>query len=604
VELDTLARKSVLDDVAEELDDHVGDTNNPHDVSLQQAATQQGAVNTTLPGELYKGTAETANKLLSQGEVDERITTYVQGNPLYMGQLKYGADTETSMNAITGMSENDFCGVQASQSSYKYGHLITDGGLGYAAGDIVETDDPGVFVEVTKIGTDGVITDVVSSAESTATGSGTGADIAADLTWNVQPHGQDAVGQYYDLVHWYGVWDGASFAGEVSARITCRDAVAPIWDLIVHVDLLADGEVADIKMADTVTDGTETEPDFSDTTPKGFALFKQMVWRGINWLKNHAGKVGSVDGVEPDGSKDVPLTEVMDQADFAALEDPVGSGKYPSLKGKNVVLNDVYPNNIIRASPDYSRMTDNVVPSPTSPLTGTAPLAWRSDYYTCPEDGYILAGCYFRSDAGNCYTQIQCIGSRTGYLDFNGGVPAGGQDQHFEKDLVPVSKGDQVRYCVYGDAATSITMSAFDFKFIPLKYRVEPAPQVVVEQGNDYSLTEQPVLIWDPVLQASRPKLWVDGKPIFERSFTGTTAGAANTDIRVNLATGVSDIVTEGGFWEMGLQIKIPLGSNNTTNTVVSHTGVGADNVLYFVTKSNTERTASPYSIWVQYTKI
>jgi hypothetical protein len=53
--------------------------------------------------------------------------------------------------------------------------------------------------------------------------------------------------------------------------------------------------------------------------------------------------IESVDGVTGEGSRNVQLTALMTKAEFDALEDPVGSGLYPSLKGKTVILTDVYP---------------------------------------------------------------------------------------------------------------------------------------------------------------------------------------------------------------------------------------------------------------------
>jgi hypothetical protein len=69
-----------------------------------------------------------------------------------------------------------------------------------------------------------------------------------------------------------------------------------------------------------------------------------------------SGKVDSIDGVEPDSSKNVELTLEMTKAEHDALEDPPGSGLYPSLAGKAVTLADVYPTNarIIPVPEDYS----------------------------------------------------------------------------------------------------------------------------------------------------------------------------------------------------------------------------------------------------------
>jgi hypothetical protein len=82
-----------------------------------------------------------------------------------------------------------------------------------------------------------------------------------------------------------------------------------------------------------------------------------------------SGIVDSVDGVspaDPETSKNVVLSVEMTRAEYDALEDPPGSGLYPSLAGKTVTLKDVYPKNTRRIPrPDYAnkestnRITDN-----------------------------------------------------------------------------------------------------------------------------------------------------------------------------------------------------------------------------------------------------
>jgi hypothetical protein len=67
-----------------------------------------------------------------------------------------------------------------------------------------------------------------------------------------------------------------------------------------------------------------------------------------------AGKVDTVDGVEPGADKNVELTVTMTRAEYDALEAPVGSGLYPTLAGKTVILSDVYPDNIPDGAWDYS----------------------------------------------------------------------------------------------------------------------------------------------------------------------------------------------------------------------------------------------------------
>jgi hypothetical protein len=174
------------------LADHVSNTENPHEVTLSQAAAQQGSDDTVIGGSIYEGTDANANKLVTQAEATAIAETAVQGAPMYMGQLKYGADTVDSMDNITGMVADDICGVQETQLSYQW-----DGSA-----------------------------------------------------WTAQSHGNDVVGQYYDILFWYGTWNGTAHAGDVSARITCADAVTPVWNLIVYDDKIMDSEITTAKLAD------------------------------------------------------------------------------------------------------------------------------------------------------------------------------------------------------------------------------------------------------------------------------------------------------------------------------------------------------------------
>jgi hypothetical protein len=79
-----------------------------------------------------------------------------------------------------------------------------------------------------------------------------------------------------------------------------------------------------------------------------------------------------------------------------------------------------------------------------------------------------------------------------------------------------------------GDVVKILTNNAayIECKFIPPKYSTPPTPIVV--EGGDYSTSEQAVMVNDG--GTVRPKLWVDGKPIYKRTFTGTfTAGTGIT---------------------------------------------------------------------------
>ena len=66
-----------------------------------------------------------------------------------------------------------------------YDYVITDGGQDYVVGDIVETTEPSVFIEVVAVDTTGAITDVKFTREKTASTQGTNAIIDATQNTNI-----------------------------------------------------------------------------------------------------------------------------------------------------------------------------------------------------------------------------------------------------------------------------------------------------------------------------------------------------------------------------------------------------------------------------------
>jgi hypothetical protein len=75
-------------------------------------------------------------------------------------------------------------------------------------------------------------------------------------------------------------------------------------------------------------------------------------------LIDEAGKVDTVNGIEPDSNKDVTVIVPMTSAQYATLEDPVGSGLYPSLAGKEAIITDLYKDNtvIVDSYPDFTNI--------------------------------------------------------------------------------------------------------------------------------------------------------------------------------------------------------------------------------------------------------
>ena len=184
---------------------HIAATSaNPHGTTLQMASIMtSGAVVLESGVSIYEYDSSgpvAGSKYLTSDEV----TSMLQTGSRYKGQLQYGADTTAHMTAITGMQVGDKCGNHTTQSTYEF--ATTPSGSSYYPSD-----------------------------------DGTG-------YWNELPHGMDTTGDYYDIAMWYGTWNGVVCAGDVTARVTCSDPTTPVFDLVVYIDALLDGEVTDEKI--------------------------------------------------------------------------------------------------------------------------------------------------------------------------------------------------------------------------------------------------------------------------------------------------------------------------------------------------------------------
>jgi len=190
-----------IQNVADDLSDHIQDYNNPHRTTLSQADTAQTG-DVILHHNLYNNTNVSNNKYITYGDAVSIATTIVSGGSLYMGQVKYGADNSTSMNLIS-----------------------STGAYSLASGDQCIVQAIGVNSPFSLYEWNGA-------------------------SWvNVTP--AYALGNYYDMTFWYGTWfDGLVYHGDVSAKTTCNDAALNEWDLIVYTDLIIDGSVITQKLAD------------------------------------------------------------------------------------------------------------------------------------------------------------------------------------------------------------------------------------------------------------------------------------------------------------------------------------------------------------------
>lgn len=129
--------------------------------------------------------ANANNKLADRQYVD----TLFAGTAKYMGDIRFGSDTPETMNAIPTdkLTSGDRCFVSSDHTLYTWN----------------------------------------------------------GMAWAAQPVGEAQVGQYYNIVFWFGNWNGDFYKGEVSAQITCYNAGDDLWNLIVFTDKLVPGEATD-----------------------------------------------------------------------------------------------------------------------------------------------------------------------------------------------------------------------------------------------------------------------------------------------------------------------------------------------------------------------
>jgi len=261
------------------LTSHTSNTSNPHSVTLTQAEAAQSSTDLVVNHDIYKTSATSGNQYVTMSQLIAQVNAASSGTPMYLGLIKYGADTVSTMNSITGMSVNDQCGCADTQYTYTW-----DG-----------------------------------------------------TNWNQDARGDDVIGQYIDMVFWYGTWiDGIVYNGDPSARITCNSskfdttkdykagtqvfytdnhkyvftadhpagawtgtdvtdlgAISgsnPTWDLIVYADYLYDGEVTDNIIGNrsiptgTVASNVQT----ALGTGQKLSDWLKEYWANINYLLTYA----------------------------------------------------------------------------------------------------------------------------------------------------------------------------------------------------------------------------------------------------------------------------------------------------------------------------
>jgi len=100
-------------------------------------------------------------------------------------------------------------------------------------------------------------------------------------------------------------------------------------------------------------------------------------------------------------------------------------------------------------------------------------------------------------------------------------------------------------------------------------------------------------------------KIWIDGKPIYRRVFTGGITALADTNTVVySIITGVETIICTGGMWlfNEGAYADTTVGGQSGRSFYLtlnaSNNGININSI------SDKNRTNAPYKIWIEYTKV
>ncbi len=233
------ALQGAVDTAAGNLNSHLSNTANPHEVSLQQSADKQSTTGTVLPSGtegIFEGSNTAPNKLLTRAEVQAETQNALR----YKGQMKFGVEYQSSMSIIPladpgdgtpWAQEGDQCGCQETQTTWEL----------------------------------------------------------ASGSWTELPHSVDADGDMYDILYFYGNWsgNGQSYNGEVSAQIKCVDGASNKFDLVVLANTLLDGSVTDAKIGNRALADEEGSSELITAgEEKSITSLFQGMRNNLKWLFN------------------------------------------------------------------------------------------------------------------------------------------------------------------------------------------------------------------------------------------------------------------------------------------------------------------------------
>jgi hypothetical protein len=290
--------------------------------------------------------------------------------------------------------------------------------------------------------------------------------------------------------------------------------------------------------------------------------------------------VAMVNGRATDSQKNVDVTVDMTKAEFDALEDPPGSGLYPSLKGQIVRISDEEPyDGVLVPFPDYANME-------TANRISTAGGTWTAD-----RDGYVELEFSRNADAADGATPFFINEKRVGGLVR---LPYEGYT-----DQKQVAKGDVIK-------SSTAHFGSCGCYFIPEKWVLRRPPVQVIEGNGSYSTDE-----------IDTGQVWHNGKPIYRRVFTGTfnmTGGTVRDTIIFFANATWLDCVTDSGGWVEAAATNharcainsrmVTDGAAMTSYVIESCVRFTQGITLQMNLSGSNPITGGLYECWVEYTKL
>lgn len=130
------------------------------------------------------------------------------------------------------------------------------------------------------------------------------------------------------------------------------------------------------------------------------------------------------------------------------------------------------------------------------------------------------------------------------------------------------------------------TNDALGTDHITIKYTKTTDTAMEIGSDTDYSTTEKII------------GTWIDGKPLYQKTFTGTSSSTADANTDITIADNVERVIYVWGMQDYGTNNSNPFGNYFTTNDYQS-AWIVTGNIL----RLRTTVTSKPYIVTIQYTK-